>query len=90
MTMDKRKHERTDLSVEVRLFHDSFGEIDAKTRDLSDGGVYVWTQNIPLPPIGSVMRVQVQGVDDAPIVTMKIMRKESEGAGLMYWLDDAG
>jgi len=87
MSIEKRQHERTALSVDVRLSHESFGEIDAKTRDLSDGGVYVWTEGILLPPAGSVIQVQVQGIPDAAIVPMKIMRKESEGAGLMYWLE---
>jgi hypothetical protein len=55
------------------------------TRNLSNGGVFLVTQGIALPPIGSILEGQVQdSPDEAPIVKMKIVREEAEGVGVMF------
>jgi hypothetical protein len=55
------------------------------TRDLSNGGAFLVTQGIELPPIGSILEGQVQDLqEEAPIVKMKIVREEADGVGVKF------
>lgn len=56
-----------------------------KTRDISDGGVFVVLDDQRTPPVGTIVRGQVQGMmDDAPILDMEVVRMEPEGIGLRF------
>ncbi|MCG8317775.1 MAG: PilZ domain-containing protein [Pseudomonadales bacterium] len=91
MSSNQRKHERTPLRVQFKIWHESFGEAQVETRDVSEGGVYLITDsaNLEMPDSGTVMKGQVQGVmDDAPVVTMEIVRIEPQGVGLKF-VEDA-
>jgi hypothetical protein len=82
---DKRQYARIPLSTRVKITHPSFGSVMVMTRNLSNGGVFLVTQGIALPPIGSILEGQVQdSPDEAPIVKMKIVREEAEGVGVMF------
>jgi hypothetical protein len=85
---DKRRYARIPLSTRVKITHPSFGSVIVMTRNLSNGGVFLDTQGIELPPIGSILEGQVQDSPDeapeAPIVKMKIVREEAEGVGVMF------
>jgi len=62
------------------------GEILALTRDISDGGLFVLVDAGKIPDIGEEVRVQVQGLPngmEAPWITMKVVRIEAEGLGLV-------
>jgi hypothetical protein len=55
------------------------------TKDLSDGGVFLITEDIKLPPIGSVVEGQVQGsMENPPVIKMKIVRVECDGVGVQF------
>ena len=85
MSREKRKHLRTPLQCKIKIIHDSLGELVVKTRDISDGGVFVILEPNQLPPIGSYVTGQVQGLmDDAPILEMEIVRVELDGVGLRF------
>ena len=82
---DKRKYERLPLSAKVKITHPAIGSVMVWTKDLSDGGVYLITNDIKLPPIGSVVEGQVQGsMESAPVIKMKIVRVECDGVGLQF------
>ena len=82
---DKRKHLRTGLKAKVKLFLDDEGEIQLTMKDVSNGGIYVFTNGIESPPIGSLVRVQIQGMlEDAPVISAKVVRVDSEGFGLKF------
>ena len=87
MSSNQRKHERTPLRVQFKIWHPSFGEAMVETRDVSEGGVFLITDSstVEIPESGTVMKGQVQGVmDDAPVVTMEIVRIEPQGVGLKF------
>jgi c-di-GMP-binding flagellar brake protein YcgR len=85
MTKDKRKHIRTSLQCKIKITHSSVGEKIVKTRDISDGGVFVCLDATDIPPIGSIVVGQVQGMmDDAPRLEMEVVRVEPEGVGLRF------
>ena len=82
---DKRKHTRTPLRTRIRISHDSFGELLVRTRDISHGGVYLMTGDLPMPPVGTVIEGQVQDdYGERPVVKMKIVRVDAHGVGAMF------
>ncbi|RYZ82182.1 MAG: PilZ domain-containing protein [Moraxellaceae bacterium] len=85
MSKEKRKHIRTPLQCKIKIVHDSVGELIVKTRDISDGGVFVILDANQVPPIGTHVTGQVQGLmDDAPILEMEVVRVEPTGVGLRF------
>lgn len=85
MSRDQRKHIRTKLTSNVRLTHPDTGTIEVKTRDISDGGIYVLSRITNLPPVGSQVKVQLMDTPfEAPILDMKIVRMEDDGIGLAF------
>ncbi len=82
---DKRRHIRTALACRIKIVHESLGEIVVKTRDISDGGVFVVLEPDQVPAIGTHVTGQVQGLmDDAPILDMEVVRVEPSGVGLRF------
>lgn len=79
MSSEKRQHLRTPLNTSVKVWHPSFGEAILPTRDISEGGMFIEDVDDILPGVGEVL--EVQGVPDAPIIKMEIMR---EGAGARF------
>ena len=84
MTKDKRRHIRTPLACRIKVIHDQ-KEMIVKTRDISDGGVFIVLEPDQVPPIGTKVTGQVQGLmDDAPVLEMEVVRVEPSGVGLRF------
>lgn len=89
MSKEKRKHVRTPFTCRIKIIHASIGELLVKTRDISDGGVFVVLEPDQIPSVGTVVAGQVQGLmDDAPILQMEVVRVEPAGVGLRFLQDD--
>lgn len=89
MSKDKRKHIRTPLQCKIKISHASFGEVVVKTLDISDGGVFVALDANQIPPVGTIVTGQVQGLmEDAPILQMEVMRVASGGVGLRFIIQE--
>lgn len=85
---NQRRHQRTTLRCKFKIWHDSIGEMMVSTRDISDGGLFLIMDEANIPPIGTILRGQVQGLmDDAPIVVMEVVRVEAGGIGLRFISD---
>ena len=82
---DQRHDHRTPLKVQVRVSHPSIGDIIVPTRDISDGGIFLLTENIDVPPIGTIVEGQIQGMEvEGPILKLEIVRMEPSGIGLKF------
>lgn len=82
---DKRRHLRTPLACRIKIIQGGVGELIVKTRDISDGGVFVVLDPEQVPPVGTHVTGQVQGLmDDAPILDMEVVRVEPSGVGLRF------
>lgn len=82
---NRREHSRTALNAAVMVRHPLIGEVVYKTRDISDGGVYVVVEGGEFPPLGSIVEVQVQGLPvPAPVLTMEVVRKGVDGFGMQF------
>ena len=84
MTKNKRGHIRHPISVDVKIMHPTIGEKIVKTKNLSDSGLFIIVEPTEMPPIGEIIQGQIQGMDDAPVVKMVIVRIEKEGMGLQF------
>jgi hypothetical protein len=81
---EKRRHVRTEFSANIRLVHASVGTLDVKMRDMSDGGVFLLTGDRVDLPVGEWVEIQALDVEDAPVLSAQIVRRETEGIGLMF------
>lgn len=83
--ISQRQDNRTPMKCQIKVSHPSIGDVIVSTRDISDGGVFLLTENIDMPPVGTVVQGQVQGMGEtAPIIQMKIVRMEPAGVGLKF------
>lgn len=86
---NKRKHIRHAIAVNIKISHADIGVKVVKTRDISDGGIFVLIEPVEALMPGSIVEGQVQDmVADAPVVKMEVVRVEETGLGLRYLLDD--
>ena len=78
------------MRAQIKIWHDSFGELQAYTKDLSDGGVFVEHPTMATLKPGDEVTGQVQGMPfEAPVLRMSVQRiKAGEGAGMQF-IDEA-
>lgn len=82
---NRRVHTRLPFTVDLKITHPDIGEIIVKTKNISDGGVFILVDPGKMPPLGEIVQGQIQGeVDDLPVVAMKIVRTENDGLGLQF------
>jgi len=83
---DRREHLRTSMSATVKVEHETLGNFEFGTRDISDGGVFIAIEDQQFAPqLGDKVTVQVQGLPiEAPILHMMVRRKTPEGYGLQF------
>ena len=85
MSKDLRQYVRTSLTSKVKLTHHDTGTIEVKTKDISDGGIYVLSAMSDLPPVGSQVKVQLIDTPfEAPVLDMILVRIEPDGIGLKF------
>lgn len=85
---EQRQHPRTALTLKVKISHDTMESVVLVTRDISESGIFIVTDETEMPPVGSVVQGQVQGeMDDPPIVQMEVVRVEPDGVGLRFVLE---
>jgi len=81
---EKRKHVRTEFSANVKLMHATVGELNLKMRDMSDGGVFLFSVDLLDLPLGEVVQIQALDIEDAPLLNAVIVRRETAGVGLQF------
>lgn len=83
---NRRVAVRTKLRAGVKLTHPDLGDLNLHTTDVSDTGAFILSEGNPLPVIGELVTVQVQGMggEAAPLVKMKVARIDKDGIGLEF------
>jgi hypothetical protein len=83
--INNREHSRHPIGVSIKITHESIGELLLETKDISDGGLFVAVNPEKMPPLGTIVEGQVQGMaEDPPIVEMEVVRVTNNGIGLKY------
>lgn len=87
---EKRENYRSNVSVPLKLQHESFGTLDVSSRDVSVGGVYaVVDQENNLPAAGSIINVQVlNSLAIQSEIDAEVVRVEDGGFGLRFLYPD--
>ena len=84
---EQRQFTRVSSSVMVQISHPSFGMIELKAKDLSDGGIFVYLGNHIAPPTGTVVKTLIKrhkgAINEEP-VDMRVVHHQSGGMGLMF------
>jgi hypothetical protein len=82
---DKRQHERIAFAAEVKIMHPDFDFMIGRTRDMSDGGLFLLVDINPGLEVGARVTVQAQDMSgEAPLVEATVVRVEATGVALMY------
>ena len=50
---ERRLHERQQLDTRVRLYHPVHGSLDGVSRDMSDGGIFILLDEVPMVTPGN-------------------------------------
>ena len=80
-----RKHIRNRIKASVKLSHSKIGDVYARSRDISDGGIFVEAEGLDHLPKGA--HIEMQFLDSAnPDITfnMKVVRIRPDGLGLCF------
>lgn len=84
MSRDLRTSQRINLEAPIKLMLDDGSEIECRSFNFSDKGLYVLldSDQIASMDMGTILRVQFQGMNyTPPIATAEIVRKDSQGIG---------
>lgn len=86
--MEQRRYPRIQLPLLVELKHPSLGTQRCVARDISEGGVFVYTDKPQIKP-GAKVKLTLQNLlsveaQPTPTVEMEVMRVEDQGLGLAF------
>lgn len=84
---ENRKFERYAISLEVELNYPGTGKMILNTRDMSDGGVFLYMDEGARPPIGEELFLKLTGLvggEEPPRVRVRVARITHEGIGLEF------
>ncbi len=84
---DQRQFQRMPCSALVEISHPSFGRVELRAKDLSDGGVYVHLGNHMALPVGTVVKAIIKrhtGVINQEPIDMRVVHHQPGGMGLMF------
>lgn len=89
MSKEHRKYPRRDLHIEVELGFPSGDRQIVRTRDISDGGVFLVLDKLRRPMIGEVVTVKINEDSDVsedifPSSDAVVVRQEEGGIGLAF------
>jgi hypothetical protein len=90
MGKDKRSSPRISASFKVEMSHPELGTVLTKTRDISDRGAFVFTEQDASPDIKERVQLKVLGLPGEPAspVESEVVRVEYEGVGLKFVLEE--
>ncbi len=84
---DKRKFERYELPLEIRVTWPGQTDQVGITRDFSDGGAFLMVVFEQEPPPGTVMELQLTSQvmgQEAPVLRGRVIRKAADGVAFEF------
>jgi len=88
MSSENRKHLRIGLVVDIELTLPDKEPVEVRTRNISDGGLYIILDKIELPAIGTEVKVRLKNQlgdgEEPPINRALVVRHETDGMGLQF------
>ncbi len=88
MSSENRKHLRIGLIVDIELTLPGQDMVNVRTRNISDGGLYLILDEIELPTVGTEVKVRLKNQlgdgEEPPINRARVVRHEQNGIGLVF------
>ena len=80
---ERRYSIRKRVISSVRISHQLFGDVDGRSRDISDAGLYVVAKNLPNLPKGAHISLQMLDSSNPFILfNTRVVRMSDNGIGL--------
>lgn len=92
MTENNRKYERHQIQVDVRLSYLEDGVTLVRTRDISDGGMFLEIDNASVYPLGEMVHLKYNDPTNENLETEMdaiIVRVADDGIGIAFVVLDA-
>ncbi|NVJ51364.1 MAG: PilZ domain-containing protein [Gammaproteobacteria bacterium] len=84
---ERRNSIRTPIKTDVEITSDMLGVVKAQTRELSDQGAFIETQQLQPLGTGTVVTIQAIGFPETmPKLKAEVVRITKEGIGLKFLL----
>jgi c-di-GMP-binding flagellar brake protein YcgR len=85
---EQRRHLRIGLVVDIELTLPDHGKVTVRTRNISDGGLFLVLDDVEMPPIGTEVQVRLKNQlgdgEDPPVNRAMVVRHEPDGIGLAF------
>lgn len=82
---ERRDFSRTPFTCSIKVMWNDGSQSVVKTRDISDGGLFLLVDDSDEFDVGAHLKGQVQGMlVEAPVVEMEVVRIEPSGLGLKF------
>ncbi|HET6422012.1 MAG TPA: PilZ domain-containing protein [Geobacteraceae bacterium] len=84
---EKRKHERYQENLEIRIIWQGNGTFVGKTRDFSDGGTFITVDYDPRLSPGTEVNLQLNSLvagKEAPVLNARVVRTEPDGIAFEF------
>jgi hypothetical protein len=88
---DRRRHERCQESLEIRVTWPGRETLVGMTRDFSDGGTFIRVQFKPQPAAETEMLLQLNAPvngQEAPLLKARVVRSDVEGIAFQFMRDE--
>ena len=83
-----RRHLRIGLTIDIELTLPEQGVVQVRTKNISDGGLFLVVESIQLPAVGTEVKVRLKNQlgdgEEPPINRAVVVRHESDGIGLEF------
>ena len=85
---DQRKHPRVGFVVDVELTIPDHDPIVVRTKNVSDGGLFIVIDDTEMPPVGTEVTVRLKNQlgdgEEPPLNRALVVRKGPDGIGLAF------
>ena len=83
-----RRHLRIGLVVEIELTLPGQETVHVRTKNISDGGLFLVVDGLQLPPVGTEVTVRLKNQlgdgEEPPVNRAMVVRHEPDGIGLEF------
>ena len=85
---EQRKHLRIGLVVDIELTYPNNEVKHVRTKNISDGGLFLVLDKIEMPPIGTEVQVRLKNQlgdgEEPPVNRALVVRHDPDGVGLSF------
>jgi c-di-GMP-binding flagellar brake protein YcgR len=85
---ENRRHLRIGLVVDIELTVQGQAPFHVRTKNISDGGLFLLLDDVKLPPVGTEVKVRLKNQlgdgEEPPVNRARVVRHDPDGIGLEF------